>query len=281
MSKSINFRLKFVSFIKKNLSQIFAITEKNAKLELRYKFGLILSFISPIISIIFPLIIMGRLFEYNEQFGSWNSDNYFVFLFIAYNIILLRNIISKFPAGIRQEKFWQTLPGLIIAPFNRFNLLLGIFCSHLIVIFIPFIILFIICFFFYPITLLTVLSIILIYFLIALIFSGVGLMLGIFAVSKESTWRFLLFCINWIFWFSCITYPFELFPNILQVVINLNPLYHIFDFLRQTWIEDNFLLTIVSHPYSFIVLIGSSIVFPMIGVYFFNIIYKKYGIVGY
>ncbi len=273
--------MDYYRFIKRNLSQIAAITEKNTKLELRYKFGLVISFISPIISIIFPLIVMGRLFQLNQQFGPWTNENYVIFLFIAYQIILLKNIVIKFPAGLRQEKFWQTLPALIIAPFNRFNLLLGIFVSHLIVISIPFTIFFIICYIIYPISIFTILSIIFIFFLIEFTFSGIGLILGIFAISKESIWRFLLFCINWIFWLSCITYPFEIFPNLLQALINLNPLFHIFDFLRKTWIEDNFLLTITLHPVSFIILLLTSIMLPVIGVYIFNIIYKKYGIVGY
>ncbi len=273
--------MQYYRFIKRNLSQIAAITEKNTKLELRYKFGLMISFISPILSIIFPLIIMGALFQLNDQYGPWTRDSYIIFLFIAYQIILLKNIIIKFPSELRQEKFWQTLPALIIAPFNRFNLLLGIFISHLIVISIPFAAFFIICYIFYPISIFTILIIIVIFFLIEFIFSGIGLILGIFAISKESVWRFLLFCINWIFWFSCITYPFEIFPGILQIFINLNPLYHIFDFLRQTWIENNFLFTITSHPNSFTILLLTSIVIPVIGVYVFNIIFKKFGIVGY
>ena len=271
----------YYRFIKSNLSQIAAITQKNTKLEFRYKFGLIISFISPIISVLFPIIIMSELFKLNQQFGPWTTENYFVFLLIAYQILLLRDVISKFPTGLKQEKFWQTLPALIIAPFNRFNLLLGILVSHLIVISIPFAIIFSLSLIIYPISIFTALSIIFIFLLIEFTFSGIGLIIGIFAVSNESISRLLLLCITWIFWFSCITYPFEIFPNSVQTFINLNPLYHIFDFLRKAWIEDNFFLTITLHPDSFIILLLTSIIIPIIGVYVFNMIYRKYGIVGY
>jgi len=267
--------------IKKNLTQIIAITEKNTKLRLRYKYGLIISFIIPIFTIIMPLIILGRIFDYNEQFGPWNGANYLAFLFIAYNILLLKDMIKEIPGQLRHEKFWETLPSLIIAPFNRFNLLLGMFLSHIIVILIPFTIFFILCYFIYPISFLTLLFVIEIYFLIAIVFSGIGLILGIFAVSNENILKLFIFSFDLIFWFSCVTYPFEIFPELIQQAINLNPLYYIFDLVRLGWIENNFILTITSHPLHLLIIITCAIIIPCIGVYVFNMIYKKYGIVGY
>ncbi|KKL52490.1 hypothetical protein LCGC14_2284960, partial [marine sediment metagenome] len=128
--------------IKDNLSQIMALTEKNIKLQLRYKLGLILSYLTHIISIFTPLIIMGNLFEFRAV-GEWTSDNFILYQFIAYNIMILSGITSIFPGQFRMEKYWKTLPALIIGPFNRFNLLFGIFVSHLILISIPFIFFFI------------------------------------------------------------------------------------------------------------------------------------------
>ena len=61
--------------IKNRLSKIFALIEKNVKLKLRLKFALIISFITPIISILMPLIIFGYFFAINEEFGPWNRDN--------------------------------------------------------------------------------------------------------------------------------------------------------------------------------------------------------------
>jgi ABC-type polysaccharide/polyol phosphate export permease len=270
-----------LSNIRYNLSQILALTEKNIKLQLRFKFNLIFSYITPIISILMPLIIMGNLFAYNPQFGPWTSTNFVVYQFVAYNILLIQGIITIFPQQFRIEKYWKTLPALIIGPFTRFNMLLGIFLSHLIMISIPFTLFFIITYIFYPINIFTLVFILMIYFLITLILSGIGLILGIFAVSNENIWRVLGFLINFIFWFSCITYPFELFPNFLQNVINLNPLYYIFDFLRLSWIENDIVTTLTNHQIHLFVLIGNAIIFPFIGVYIFNITYKKYGITGY
>lgn len=228
-----------------------------------------------------PLIIMGQFLNFNSDFGPWGRDNYAVYQFLAYNIFLLQGIVTKFPAQLNQEKFWQTLPALIIGPFNRINLLFGIFFSHLILISIPFSIFFILALIILPISFMTIISILFFYLLLALTYSGIGLIIGIFAISKENMWQILTFIFSLIIWFSCVTYPFEIFPGILQDIINLNPFYHIFDFLRIVWFENNILTSIMNHINQFMILILCAISFPLIGVYIFNIIYRKYGIIGY
>jgi len=267
--------------IKENLSQIAAITEKDVKLSLRFKLPFIIHFITPLITIILPLIIMGKFLKFNPQFGPWTKDNYMVYPFIGYNIMLTSRIVHIFPFKFNLEKYWKTLSLTIIAPFNRFYLLLGIFLSHLILISIPFSIFFILCNIYYPISFLTALSIIMIYFLIAVIFSGFGLILGVFVVSNENFFGIISLMFTWVLWFSCISYPFEIFPELIQSIINLNPLYYIFDFLRLSWIENNIIISGTSHIYHLLILIILTIIIPFLGVYIFNFVYKKYGIVGY
>lgn len=267
--------------IKNNISQIVALTEKNIELTLRFKFSLIILYLTPLAIILMPLFVLNNFLELKPRIGSWTIDTYIIFQFIAYNIFLLSGIIQKYPRNIYMEKFWNTFTALIIAPLNRFNILLGVFFSHLILMCIPFTIFFILCYILYPISILTLVFIIVIYLLITLIFCGIGLILAIFAVSNENIWKILDFFIVIIFWLSCITYPFEFFPEFLQKVINLNPIYYIIDILRLVWIENNIIISISSHIFHFIILIVSVIIFPSIGVYLFKIIYKKYGIVGY
>ncbi|MFX0156326.1 MAG: ABC transporter permease [Candidatus Hodarchaeota archaeon] len=270
-----------VKTVKDNISQILALTEKNIKLALRYKLGLILGYINQIIAIFMPLIIMQNIFDFRTTLGFWSSSNFILYQFIAHNISHMSSITGRFPGQFRAEKFWKTLPALIVGPFNRFNLLFGIFFSHLVMILIPFSIFFIWGIIIEPISIATVLFILALYFLIALIFSGVGLIFGIFAISNENIWQVLSFLLMFVFWFSCISYPFELFPGFIQNIINLNPLYYIFDFLRITWIQNDVLITINSYSFHFLTLIATSIILPFIGVFLFNLVYKKYGITGY
>ncbi|MFX1392243.1 MAG: ABC transporter permease [Promethearchaeota archaeon] len=267
--------------IKKNINQIIALTEKNLKLNLRFKITFIATLLAPLFSIIMPMIIMSKFFAYSHEFGTWTADNLFLFQLLAFNVYLLIEIIYNYGNIIFREKFWNTLPLLVISPINRFNILLSIFLTRLIIIAIPFTILFILCYLISPISLITIFSIIILYFLIAIIFSGVGLILAILIISKESIFKALEFAILFTFIISCITYPYEIFPTSIQIIINLNPFYYIFDILRLVWIENNLIISITSHPIHFIILIISSLSFPWIGIYIFNYIFKKYGIVGY
>lgn len=264
-----------------NLSQIIAITEKNIKLATRFKFKFIISLITPIILIITPVFILGKFFEFSQNFGPWNARNYLLFIFIAYNIYLLFNVITEIQTQFYIEKYWETLPALIIAPFNKFNLLFGIILAHLTLISIPFILFLVICIVIYPVSLLTLFSILFTYLLITFIFSGIGFIVGIFTISNENMSTLLLFAIKIILWFSCVTYPYQIFPDFVQTIILINPLYYVFDFLRLVWIENNIFASISIHWIHFSIIAFLSLLLPIIGMYIFNLIYKQYGIVGY
>ena len=270
-----------VDFYKYNISRIFTITEKNVKIKLRFKFKLISSMISPFLLIFLSMIVLWKFLEIGSRLGRWDDTNYYVFLFTAFNIELLQTVIKDFPTEIRNEKYWKTLPALMIAPFNRLHLLFGIFLSHLIIIALPFTIFFILTYFIYPISIFTIFFSILIYLLIDLIFSGIGLFLATFAISEENYWHFFSIGIQIVFYISCITYPFEMFPFFIQQIILLNPFYYIFDFLRIMWLDNNILLTLSNYSFHFIILIGIAIIIPLISIYIFKVIYNKFGIRGY
>ncbi len=267
--------------IKDNLNQILAITEKNLKLELRYKATLPLTFISPVLAMIFPLIVMAKFLEYRNSLGIWNQENFLIYQFTAVNLSLIIGIRHRYPQHLFREKNWLTLSALIIAPFNRINLLFGIFFTHLILIFPSFVTFFIISYIIYPIQSLTILVLIISYLLCALVFSGVGIILAGLAVSNENLWTLISFSLRLLFFISCVSYPFEIFPSFLQFFIKINPLYYIFDIMRIIWIQDNIYYTFSSYFLNFTILLVSALILPFLGVLIFNKIYRKYGIVGY
>lgn len=273
-----------MSIIKKtkdNLSQIYAIVEKETKLLLRIKINFIFNLIMPIIGLIFPLIVMGQIFNLAEEFGPWNSQNFIIFMLTLYQIVLLNRLTAVFSSNLMREKAWKTLPSIIIAPFNRWNLLLGIFFSHLILISVPFTIFIILCYIYYPISILTLFSVLILYFILALFFSGIGLVIGIFAISKEGLVRVINFGYSLVIWFSCLSMPFEFFPGYFQNIVVYNPFYYIFVIIRYVWIENDILVSLTAHPFNFLVIFSSGIFLPIFGVFFFDYIYNKYGIAGY
>lgn len=262
-------------------SKTIAIAEKDTLMLFRFKYGVILSFITPLISILIPVIVFGKVFEYTSNFGSWTPENYMLFIFTGYCILLLRRMIQIIPANLRREKFWKTLPALMIAPFNRYYLLFGAFLSEFIMFLIPFISFLVILLILFPISIFTLITIILAFIAISIVFAGIGLILGVFVITNENIWGVLKVVISLVLWVSCITYPFELFPEVVQNIINLNPIYYVIDTVRLLWLENNLILTLCLHPFHFLILISSTIIFPVLGVYIFNFTYKKLGITGY
>lgn len=271
--------------IKEKITRIFTktitITEKNILMNFRFKYTTIVSWVSVFISLLMPIIIFGEFFAIREDIGPWNSQNYMVFILIGYGILLLRRMIREVPKQLRDEKYFKTLPALILAPFNRFYLLFGYFISELIMILPPFLVVLIIGYILYPISFFTMIFVFIIFIGVAMIFTGIGFMIGVFAVSNENIWVILGFLMNLIIWASCITYPYELFPSQIQFFINLNPVYHVINFLRLFWIENNLILTITLHPLQTFIFVGSLFLFPIMGVITFDYIYKKLGVSGY
>ncbi len=270
-----------ISKIKDTLNQIFAIVEKNIKLSLRVKTSFILRFLSPILAIIMPLIIMGQLFTFRNDFGPWNETNFAIFQLVMYQLHVMFGVMYAFSGNLRTEKYWYTLQALIIAPFKRINLLIGAFISHFIISLPGFMTFFIFCYIFYPISIITIITEFFIFFLFALVFGGIGLVIGIGAVSKENLVPFLNIGIAIIFMFSCISLPFEFFPPHIQNVINLNPLYYVINLARLIWFENNVIYSLTAHFFEFGILLLAAIISPVIGIKIFNYIFDKYGIVGY
>lgn len=273
--------MNYVKTIKDNLSQIFAVVEKDLKLYTRFKLPVLMNFITPILGLVLPLVIMGQIFTFNEDFGPWNSQNFMVYILTAYQIGLMTGINNRFPSQFATEKVWKTLYAIIIAPFNRRNLLFGIFFTHMIINTVSFSIFFILSLIILPLSILSIISLFIFYFFIALIFSGIGLFLGALAISKPSLTPLVRLGIRIIYLFSCLGYPFEFFPEHFQALAILDPFYYLFDFIRVIWIYDNIFLSIITHPFHVFLIVGGAVIFPLVGLWIFNFIFNKYGIIGY
>ncbi|MBA7539270.1 hypothetical protein ES705_31549 [subsurface metagenome] len=263
------------------LSKTFAIAEKNVRTQFRFKHYMIWRWVLPIISLLMPIIILDKFFELSTNIGPWTPQNYMIFVFIGYNIMIMQTMVDYIPKSLLSEKYWKTLPILMTAPFNRFYLLFGYIISEFVGIIIPFTSFLIVMLIFFPLSILSIIIIILMFLGIGIVFSGAGLFLGVFAISNENYLYFFNIFLRFIFWFSCVTYPFQLFPRPVQNIIKLNPIYYLIDLIRFTWIENNVFLTFLSHPIHISIFAISLVIFPIICVYVFNIIYKKLGITGY
>ena len=271
--------------IKKGLRQVSALVEKNLYLATRFKTAFLLRFLNPIIQVLMPLIIFGTIFSISEDynFGYWRSDNYILFMMLAFCIQFLRQIIDRFFQMLLQEKFWKTLQSFLVAPLNMFTYLVGLLVSELILISIPFIVFLLLAWILFPIPLINVLLVLLLFFSISLIFGSIGLLISVFAITNESIGRISQLLLTFLFWLSCYSYPLQIFPISIQYFILLNPLYYIFDLIRLSWymaIDFETALIYIT-PAHITIIILLTLMTPIIAIYLFNKLYKKYGISGY
>lgn len=271
--------------IRRNITQTTALIERNIFFEMRFKLVLFTSFLNPFIRILMPLIIFGAIFSISEDFsfGYWAGENYVLFLLIAFCTQFLRRIVENFRQLFFREKFWKTLQALMVAPINRYVLLFGILISEMILLSIPFIFFLIFALILFPISILNLLIVLVLFFCLAIFFGSLGLIVAVLVVTKEGIYRIFKIGLTFLFWLSCISYPLQIFPEIIQSVILLNPLYYFIDLIRIIWlmgIDYNLAISFLSPLHIFIVVIFT-ILLPILSVVLFNAFYKKFGITGY
>ncbi|MFX0048772.1 MAG: ABC transporter permease [Candidatus Hermodarchaeota archaeon] len=268
-----------------NVKQIMALVERNLFLEIRFKSNVFSRYFSPFIQILMPLIIFNVIFAIREDylFGYWTGLNYVLFLFIAFCIQFLRKIVLNFSHLFNKEKYWKTLQALTVAPINRYVLLFGFLIAEMILISIPFIFFFIMAYILFPISIINLFLVILSFLSISILFGCLGLILGILIITKEGLYSLINLALTFLFWLSCISYPLQIFPEIVQTVILFNPIYYFIDLIRIFWlmgIDYNLAITFLT-PVHLIVVVGGTIILPIFSVYLFNTFYDKFGISGY
>lgn len=272
--------------IKRYSRQIFALIEKHLFLELRIRGKVVTRFLNPIIQLIVLVFLFRKFFFSNEgnyNIGYWNSTNFLLFLLIAFSINYSKSILFSYKNLFMAEKYWKTLSAVMVAPINRFTLLFGHLVAEFVLNSLPIIIIFIIALILFPIPLFFVFLVLLVFFSIIIVFGAIGLFIGVLSISNEALVHYLAIAMNILIIVSCVSYPKEIFPGIIQSVIKINPFFYLFDLLRLVWYVGmdsqaaSGHITLI-HIINILVL---TILTPIISVYLFNRIYKKYGIVGY
>jgi len=271
--------------LKRSIRQINAIVEKQIRLEMRIKPYLVMRYINPVIQLILFLFIFGLIFNIKENYsiGYWNKQNYVLFILLGYNVQFSKSILYKYQQYFNTEKYWKTLSALMVAPVNRFTLLIGIMISEFVMICIPLSILFIIMYIIYPISLFYLFLVFIIFILIFLIFGSLGLIIGVFIISHEEYVPYSMLALRIVFLFSCTNFPLYMFPEFFIPFILLNPFYYIFDLLRLVWylgIDYNLAITYIT-PFHIINIVVVTIFLLLTSMILFERVYKKYGITGY
>ena len=280
----MNLKIFKKTTIRNTSGQLSALIEKNILLDIRIKSKIITRFINPLIQIFIYLLLFGLLFRVDSiQLGYWNSSNYIAFLLLAYNINLSRSIINKYFQLFIVEKYWNTLSAVLIAPLNRFILLIGILFSELVLDIIPITIIFTITYIISGVSVIFFILTIFLFFCIYFLFASIGLLIGVFAISNEEYVHYSFFFLRIIILLGCLNFPIEVLPDILHFLVYINPFYYVFDLLRLSLYLGMDFTTASSliNPFHLTIVPLFIILAPFVALILFDRIYKKYGITGY
>ena len=277
-------RLRFLARLKIFIIIIATLVIKEIKLKSRYKAKFLFSVVAPFSTFIVPLLVFRTLFSSIDEgsFGIWTPENYIIFILSGIFIVALVNLLPTYGKSILREKYWKTLPGIFLSPINIYNLLLSKLISELIIFIIPIGLIFILCFIIAEASLLTILLVMIIYFLASILFASIGLAIGAFRMSKEGNYQIFFLIVNLFLVFSCYKYPKEFFPEYLEIFIIWNPFYYYWDLIRLMLVfgSENIIFN-PKYTFHFIIVISLSLIGPFLSVSFFDFVYKRYGLVGY
>ncbi|NVM03624.1 MAG: ABC transporter permease [Candidatus Helarchaeota archaeon] len=210
--------------------------------------------------------------------GTFSEGNFIPWLIMG-NIIYTfsKHGFDAFELQFLNEKYWNTIQGTLLAPINRFSILIGYVFATLIETSIFFIAITLVSYFIFTTTLIQMLLVYLIGIIVIISSGGIGLIFGAINVSNENFGPIFQFIQFFILFFSCFSVPLEFFPKFLQDLIVLNPYYHATELVRVIYFGlPNYDIFI-----SLLYIIIFAIISASLGAVICNRIWKKYGIHGY
>ena len=262
-----------------NISQIFAIAQKEIRLNLRFGwnyFGETLIYPFRYVFIFF-LIYKGFFTSGAQGIGDITRTNYLAFLVLGgLAHTFFNTAFNVFRTKFLREKYWQTISTFLIAPAHRLKLVIGIGLAELLRLGIILVIFLSIAYFFKSIPFIKLAAVISIILLTYLGTLGVSLIAGAFALANENIlFLFVYLQMGWTV-LSCFYYPLSSIPGFLRPLVMVNPVYHSVTLIRELWLglPGNTALHLCF-------IIPFAVLAPILGAYLFNNIIKKMGVTGY
>ncbi len=261
-----------------------ALLVKELKLKMRYRFKFIFSIITPLLGFIIPFLIFRKLFQAigNQSYGIWTPQNYIIFILTGVFVVLIFRFTEIYGKSLMEEKFWKTLQGMFLSPITIPTLLLGKLLSELIILVVPLGLIFLFCFIIAQSSFVSIIFVLLIFLSSCFLMASIGLAIGSFRLSVESSYAIFFTIFKFFLIFSCYKYPKEFFPENLQLFILFNPFFYYWDMIRCILIFGfDYVFLNPTFLVHFIVILISTIAAPILSIKFFEFIYRKYGIAGY
>lgn len=263
------------------LKHTFAIAEKELSLEMRFKINFIARFLEdPIINAVWFGVLYYGFFSFGAtSIGSINQKTFVPHLVLG---ALVNSLLLSGLDGISRrffnEKYWQTIQALLVAPVSKFALILGVGIAEFVRMSLVVTVMLSMAYIVIPTSMLVVFLTVAIILLLFVGVLGLGLMKGTVALSNEN----YLFLFHYLYWgiggLACFYYPIDALPSFLRFFVNLNPIYHGVALIQGMWIQGISLNLFIIHM-PWVVLFA--VLTPMLAIQVFNTVWRRIGIQGY
>jgi ABC-2 type transport system permease protein len=260
------------------INRILAIAKRQVILRLRFKWDYFMhTIVFPAKNLIaFLLIYLGFFYSGATNIGGITRENYIVFLLLGMMFMAIFNTGWDIIAGsFLNEKYWQTIQGVLISPAKKLEIILGYGIGGLVNIAPLLLLSLIFCYIIIPIRIINFVYIIILLLLMYLAILGAGFVQAALKLSNENI-AALLTPAFWVWVFiSCFYYPITSLPKFIHPIVELNPIYHANYVIKHLWIYNTFNIK------SLFYLSLLSLMSLSAGIYIFNKVWKKIGIQGY
>lgn len=266
--------------IKNKIKTIQAYVVKDIKLTFRFRMSLVNKFFAPILTMLSFMVTYSAIFfgAGTEDLGFVDSSNYVVYLltgFLAYSVFRLAWGITS----LRGEVSSLTLYGMLMAPGSRVYILAGKAVRALAEIFISAGGFAAMIIFLNPaidaknliiglgaIVLLFIIFISLDFMVTAIDLVNPGIA-GV--ITSYVPKGFLLI--------GCVYFPVDVIPEIFRPLVYVNPLYHAVNLFRSGFMAADLQFGVMM-PMIYLLILA--LIMPIMSLYIFNLVFKKWNIRG-
>lgn len=244
------------------MKKIYILWLRELKRYLRSKSRMIGSLAQPLLYLLALGYGFGSVFQ---QAGEGNYLN-----FLAPGIIGMSIIFTGIFSGVAViwDRQFGFLKEMLVAPTSRLNIMMGRTLGGATIATLQGILVLVLSVFFgfRPESWLGIFPAILIMFLLALLFTSLGIMIASLLEDMQGFQLIMNFLVMPLFFFSGALYPLEGLPKALDIIAKLNPLSYGNDALRGVLIDSSHF----SLGLDIAVLAGFSVVFLALGTHFFK-----------
>jgi len=267
----------------KIIEDTFTVAEKELKLEMRFKIRFFTSSMAePLIRIApFLLIYLGFFAAGAKSFGSVTEINFVVFLVLGMlTDVFFVHGYSWLHTKFMQEKYWQTIEAILLAPISKISLLGGQALSIIVALVPSMAIFLLISYLIIPAYFVHIAVVLLCLVLVLPIALSIGLVYSGAALFNENFTPLFNYARVGIVFISCFYYPITIFDKVpmlaaLKPLVLFNPFYQAVFAIRQAWIFGIIEWGAIAYVAVF------AIATPLLAVFIFNSLWKRLDIQGY